>query len=182
MRTVAVAGTFDVLHDGHRALLRRAFESGDRVVVGITTDRMASEGRRQWDDSYPLPADIRGDIRRGEGYVLCLADAVVAYGAVSYRGEEAYAALHGEWQMGEPYVVVHRLAVAESAVRRGVATRFIGEACMQAVRRGVRSMRVDTKYDNAAMLRIFGRMGFIFRGKVYYRETEERLAFEKQLC
>ena len=45
MRTVAVAGTFDVLHDGHRALLRRAFESGDRVVVGITTDRMASEGR-----------------------------------------------------------------------------------------------------------------------------------------
>ena len=144
--------------------------------------RMASEGRRQWDDSYPLPADIRGDIRRGEGYVLCLADAVVAYGAVSYRGEEAYAALRGEWQMGEPYVVVHRLAVAESAVRCGVATRFIGAACMQAVGRGVRSMRVDTKYDNAAMLRIFGRMGFVFRGKVYYRETEERLAFEKQLC
>ena len=29
MTRVAVAGTFDVLHDGHRALLRRAFEIGD---------------------------------------------------------------------------------------------------------------------------------------------------------
>lgn len=45
MTTSAVAGTFDVLHDGHRALLRRAFEVGDRVLVGITSDRMASESR-----------------------------------------------------------------------------------------------------------------------------------------
>ena len=45
MTRVAVAGTFDVLHDGHRALLRRAFEIGDQVVVGITSDRMASSSR-----------------------------------------------------------------------------------------------------------------------------------------
>lgn len=51
MRTVAVAGTFDVLHDGHRAMLERAFGSGDRVLVGITSDRMASEGRAE---SVPL--------------------------------------------------------------------------------------------------------------------------------
>ncbi len=43
--TVAVAGTFDVLHDGHRALIRRAFEYGDRVVIGITSDRMSAESR-----------------------------------------------------------------------------------------------------------------------------------------
>ena len=47
MRTVAVAGTFDVLHDGHKALLKRAFEVGNRVYVGITSDRMASEGREE---------------------------------------------------------------------------------------------------------------------------------------
>ena len=45
MTTAAVAGTFDVLHDGHRALLRRAFEVGDLVMVGITSDRMASGSR-----------------------------------------------------------------------------------------------------------------------------------------
>ncbi len=41
----AVAGTFNVLHDGHKALLRRAFEVADHVVVGVTSDRMAGESR-----------------------------------------------------------------------------------------------------------------------------------------
>ena len=53
----AVAGTFNILHDGHKALLRRAFEVGDIVRVGITSDRMASEGR----DSF-----ISMQIRRKE--------------------------------------------------------------------------------------------------------------------
>ena len=44
MTKAAVAGTFDILHDGHKALLSRAFEVGDTVVVGITSDRMAGEG------------------------------------------------------------------------------------------------------------------------------------------
>jgi inosine/xanthosine triphosphatase len=51
---VAVAGTFDVLHDGHRALIRRAFEIGSHISVGITSDRMASENR----DSF-VPLNIR---------------------------------------------------------------------------------------------------------------------------
>lgn len=51
MVTAAVAGTFDVLHDGHKALLARAFEVGDRVVVGITSDEMAAGGR---DEVVPL--------------------------------------------------------------------------------------------------------------------------------
>ncbi len=57
MTTAAVAGTFGVLHDGHRALLARAFEVADRVVVGITSDRMASEGR---DVSVPMELRRRG--------------------------------------------------------------------------------------------------------------------------
>ena len=50
----AVAGTFDVLHEGHRRLLSRAFESGDEVRVGITSDAMASTGR-----SETVPLEIR---------------------------------------------------------------------------------------------------------------------------
>ncbi len=35
---VFVAGTFDSLHDGHELLLTRAFENGERVTIGLTSD------------------------------------------------------------------------------------------------------------------------------------------------
>lgn len=37
---VAVGGTFDFFHDGHKALLARAFEVGDQVLLGICSDQM----------------------------------------------------------------------------------------------------------------------------------------------
>ena len=35
-REVAVGGTFDALHRGHKILLRTAFRAGDRVLIGLS--------------------------------------------------------------------------------------------------------------------------------------------------
>mgnify|MGYP001614901284 FL=1 len=40
---VFVAGTFDRLHSGHKVLLRAAFEMGEKVTVGITSDTFVNE-------------------------------------------------------------------------------------------------------------------------------------------
>jgi len=37
---VAVGGTFDEFHRGHRALLIKAFEVGERVLIGLCSDRL----------------------------------------------------------------------------------------------------------------------------------------------
>jgi pantetheine-phosphate adenylyltransferase len=37
-KIVAVGGTFDELHKGHRTLLEKAFEVGEHVKVGITSE------------------------------------------------------------------------------------------------------------------------------------------------
>lgn len=37
-KTVAVGGTFDEFHKGHRALLLKAFEVGERVLIGLSSD------------------------------------------------------------------------------------------------------------------------------------------------
>jgi rfaE bifunctional protein kinase chain/domain len=42
-RTVFVSGNFNVLHPGHLRLLRFARECGERLIVGIYSDRLAGE-------------------------------------------------------------------------------------------------------------------------------------------
>lgn len=60
---VALGGTFDPVHDGHRALFRRAFELGD-VTVGLTTDTLAPKTRAE--NRYVRPFDRRAVDLRGE--------------------------------------------------------------------------------------------------------------------
>jgi pantetheine-phosphate adenylyltransferase len=37
-KSIAVGGTFDHIHKGHRALLNRAFDNGEKVFIGVTSD------------------------------------------------------------------------------------------------------------------------------------------------
>jgi pantetheine-phosphate adenylyltransferase len=60
---VALGGTFDPIHDGHRKLFRRAFELGD-VTVGLTSDKLAPETRHE--QRYVRPFDQRKDDLRIE--------------------------------------------------------------------------------------------------------------------
>lgn len=52
MSKAVLGGTFDVLHDGHRAMLITAFHNAQHVVVGITSDERACESRER--DVTPL--------------------------------------------------------------------------------------------------------------------------------
>ena len=42
-RVVATGGTFDEIHDGHLALISKAFEVGKKVIIGVTSDEFAAK-------------------------------------------------------------------------------------------------------------------------------------------
>jgi inosine/xanthosine triphosphatase len=42
---VAFAGTFDRIHKGHKTIFEKAFALGDEILIGVTSDEMASQAR-----------------------------------------------------------------------------------------------------------------------------------------
>ena len=154
-------------------------------IIRQAQARMYAAGSRQWQDGYPAPGHISADIAAGRGYVLCRpgvkeSHAIIAYGAVVFDGEPAYDELDGEWLTDGPYVLVHRIAVADGERGHGVGAEFLRRVEELARERGIGAFRIDTNFDNRPMLRLLERAEFTPCGKVVYR-SGERLAFEKKI-
>lgn len=168
-------------------VFRRAQVPDIPAAWEIITDAkalMAASGSTQWNESYPLPSTIEGDVSRGEAYVIETRGQLAAYGVVSFGGESAYDNLSGAWLVETcHYATIHRLAVAAECRGHGHASTFIDHALRLAVGRGCPSMRADTAECNAVMSALLLRKGFVRCGKVCYPGVArgERIAYEKLL-
>ncbi len=149
-------------------------------IILQAKEQMRLRGSEQWQNGYPTLENITLDIDNQYGYVLCLNDDVVAYGAVIFDGEPAYVSIEGKWLTDSLYVVVHRLAVADEMKQKGIATLFMQEVEMLSRKNGVFSFRVDTNFDNLYMQKILVKLGFTYCGEITY-ESGARRAYEKIL-
>lgn len=130
--------------------------------------QMYRENKQQWDESYPLPEHLQADIDKGYAHVLEEEGTVIAYGAIAFDGEPAYDSIDGKWLSVQPYVVLHRLAVADEAKRKGVAVRFFQEVKNLALSQGIHSFKVDTNFDNVYMHKVLAKSGFSYCGEIHY--------------
>jgi len=139
------------------------------------------EGSNQWQDGYPNLDVVLNDIHNQYGIiVLNESNKIVGYIAMIDEIEPAYEVLEGKWLSHQPYVVFHRLIVDLQNPIKGFATWFLSALETLVINKGISSIKVDTNFDNLAMLRVFDKLGYTYCGKVYFRGSE-RLAFEKLL-
>jgi len=50
---VALGGTFDILHKGHLALLQKGFSISSKVIIGLTSDELATKKGKNLLHGYP---------------------------------------------------------------------------------------------------------------------------------
>ncbi|MDR2283707.1 MAG: GNAT family N-acetyltransferase [Sphingobacterium sp.] len=151
-------------------------------VLGEAIMKRRNDGSDQWQDGYPNREVVVEDIEKGYGFVAeRIGGGIVAYIAVIGAVEPAYEALTGKWLTERPYTVIHRLAVSQRDVIKGLGTWMMLEAEKVSLSQGRLSIKVDTNYDNAGMLRVFDKLGYVYCGEVYFRGGAQRQAFEKLL-
>jgi GNAT superfamily N-acetyltransferase len=142
--------------------------------------RRKKDGSRQWQDGYPNEEVVQQDIEKDVGYVLTVADHIAGYAAILINDEPAYAELKGNWLTNSDFVVVHRLAMSDQYVGQGLAQQMLLYTEDLALEHNIFSVKADTNFDNAAMLKIFERLGYQYCGEVTFRGGV-RKAFEKTL-
>lgn len=142
--------------------------------------RRRRDGSLQWQEGYPNEAVVEQDIEKGVGYVLTDGATIAAYSAILFNDEPAYDQLKGNWLSNEDFVVVHRLAVSDQYAGKGLAQVMLQHTEALALEHHIYSIKADTNFDNAAMLRIFEKLGYSYCGEVTFRGGT-RMAFEK-LC
>jgi GNAT superfamily N-acetyltransferase len=149
-------------------------------ILAAAIERRKQDGSNQWQDGYPNPEVIEKDIENNIGYVLTDGNSIIGYCAVLINDEPAYADITGKWLTEGDFVVYHRVAISEHYLGKGLAQKMLNYIEDIARTKNITSLKVDTNFDNAGMLKILDKLGYVYCGEVFFRGSP-RKAFEKVL-
>lgn len=149
-------------------------------ILAQAIQRRKEDGSNQWQDGYPNPDVVKGDIEKGHGYVLTEGDEILGYVAILINDEPAYAAIDGKWLTDGDFVVYHRVAISEKHLGKGLSKTMLSFIDAFALQQGITSVRADTNFDNPKMMGAFEKSGYVYCGEVFFRGSP-RKAYEKVL-
>lgn len=149
-------------------------------IIQQSIERRRIDGSTQWQNGYPNEQTVESDIAKNFGFILTVNDEIAVYVALIFNDEPAYSAIEGAWLTNGEFVVIHRVAVSEKFAGQGLAKKLFDVIEDYVKSQNVHSIKVDTNYDNAAMLKILESKGYTYCGEVLL-QSGMRKAFEKVL-
>lgn len=161
--------------------LRKAeIEDRDRIwnILQQAIERRRQDGSTQWQNGYPNLDTVESDIAKSFGYVMTIDGEIAVYAALIINDEPAYSTIEGAWLSDGEFVVVHRVAVDEKFAGQGMVKKLFDHIEEFTKSNGIQSVKVDTNFDNTAMLKILEGKGYSYCGEVCLAGGM-RKAFEK---
>jgi ribosomal protein S18 acetylase RimI-like enzyme len=142
---------------------------------------MRAAGNLQWDENYPDEAVFRRDIGLKQLWIAEIGTEIGGVAAITMDQEPNYAQVG--WDINEPAIVVHRIAVDPAFRGAGVATALMQKAEEVAIERGIDVLRVDTNTQNEATQRLFPKLGYELAGEIglTFRPGLRFFCYEKRL-
>ncbi len=130
----------------------------------------------QWSDKHPTTQAVLFDI---ENRKLCTVKDddgnILGVFFFDVTKDSTYNYIFdGDWLNDEEYGVIHRIAVSPDAHGKGVA-----QFCFEYASSLCKNIRIDTHENNIPMQKALLKFGFVRCGKIYVRDYEERIAFQK---
>jgi ribosomal protein S18 acetylase RimI-like enzyme len=142
---------------------------------------MRATGNLQWDENYPDEAVFRRDIDLKQLWIGEIGTEIAGIAAITMDQEPDYAQVG--WDISEPAIVVHRLAVDPPFRGAGAASALMQKAEEVAFERGITVLRVDTNTQNEATQRLFPKLGYLLAGEIglQFRPGLRFFCYEKRL-
>ncbi len=151
--------------------------TGILSVIDEAKARIRTTGSPQWQNGYPNEQIFLNDISQEALFVYEIEGVIVGVMAI-YPYEKTYDVIEGNWLNDEDYVVIHRIAVSNYFVGKGITKKMFDYAFDYFKSN---NMRIDTHELNQAMINYLIKDGFVLCGKIYLEQPidKERLAFHK---
>src|SRR5690606_33735614 len=100
------------------------------------------------------------DIAKEIGFVLVDGETIIGYCAALINDEPEYAKIIGKWLTNDDFVVIHRIAIDENYLGTGLSGKIIEFVENIDTEQNIFSVKVDTNFDNLAMMKIFEKRGY----------------------
>ena len=142
---------------------------------------MIASGNLQWDNNYPNTAVFTNDINKNQLWVAEAEGQIAGIIAITTDQEPEYTKVG--WDINESAIVTHRLAVSPQYRGLGVAAALLQQAENEAIRRDIKTLRVDTNASNQATQKLFPKLGYIYAGEIGldFRPGLSFYCYEKRL-
>ncbi len=142
---------------------------------------MQASGNFQWDDAYPNETVFGNDIARNQLWVAEIDGQIAGVSAITTDQDAEYAEVG--WDITEPAIVTHRLAVDPAFRGKGVGKALLLQADEVARQRGISILRIDTNTQNQVTNQLFPALGYVFAGEIglAFRPGLRFYCYEKRL-